>query len=432
MNKKKTQQKQIVIAVVLLLFLAVANYKNYYDTELDMLPSYDPTTNVEQSQEAVNTEEKVAVEKKVLNKFKTNKSSSLNISGDNYLVYVVDSNGVLVRWRKKKIKVHVEPSVYNETIRRALRTYNSTFVDYFEFIPSKKNNADVNIQMVESFESNNTQGELYMAGVTHNVFAGKDKRLSYSDMKLLSMKPNSKKRISDAELYPVVMHELGHALGIIGHSQNSSDVMYAFSTSNSGELSQRDINTIKMMYSDDNELIARETADFANKKLEEAKTYVKNSPNKALSWINLAKVYYDINMKEEALEAYKKALTIEPSNSVIYQSMAECYYSSEKYDTAIKYYNYALEKATDFSMHPALYNMIGLSYAHKEDSLNAYNAFKQAFEFSSANKLVLHNLLAMCMELNKKQEATEYITRYKNSGGDMDDEILRKAEKWIK
>ena len=49
----------------------------------------------------------------------------------------------------------------------------------------------------------------------------------------------------------VFLHEIGHSLGIIGHSCNASDLMY-FSGSSTSELSARDIATIKRIYAPGN------------------------------------------------------------------------------------------------------------------------------------------------------------------------------------
>ncbi|MBQ3311513.1 tetratricopeptide repeat protein [bacterium] len=435
-DKQKKRCKQIVICIFLLAIISVANYKNYKVEE--PLPSYIDSVDVENdnlSEEVNNDLEVTDIPKKEYTANSDNdggeKSNNSGLSGSNYLVYAVDTNGVLVKWNKKKIKVNVAPSIYNNVIRSALRTYNNAFNGYFEFVPSKRNFADITIDIVDSLESLSSQSEIYMAGLTNNIFEGSDKHLSSSSIKLLSVKPNSKLKVTEDEMYAVIMHELGHALGIVGHSQDESDVMFAFTSKNTGHLSQRDITTIKMMYSNDKELIKRETASFAQRKLDEAKAYVKSAPNKAVSWINLGKVYYDVNMKEAALDAYKKALTIEPSNPNIYLSMAECYYNSEKYNTAIKYYNYAIQKSADESSNSAIYNMIGLCYARMDDVNNSYLSFEKAFNYNKSNKSVLFNLLTLCVELKKKTEAKNFIEQYKSAGGDMSDSKINKAIKDI-
>ncbi len=46
----------------------------------------------------------------------------------------------------------------------------------------------------------------------------------------------------------IVAHELGHALGLLGHSQNKGDLMFPITDEHS-RISQRDLNTIRKLYS---------------------------------------------------------------------------------------------------------------------------------------------------------------------------------------
>lgn len=55
--------------------------------------------------------------------------------------------------------------------------------------------------------------------------------------------------ISDVnEFYSIILHEIGHALGIFKHSSNKEDIMYK-EKSTIGTLSVQDKNTIKLIYS---------------------------------------------------------------------------------------------------------------------------------------------------------------------------------------
>lgn len=59
------------------------------------------------------------------------------------------------------------------------------------------------------------------------------------------------KTLSDAELEKTALHEVGHALGLEGHSSNPTDIMYyAVSRRQSGTLTGRDRNTMARLYSE--------------------------------------------------------------------------------------------------------------------------------------------------------------------------------------
>lgn len=435
-------KKQFIIAVVLLLFIGIANYINYYapPKTLYKLLSFselsaeeqakllESSTNTSVKSKKANTKEKFANEDKSA---PVKPVSSKDLS-DNYINYAVDSNGKIVKWDKQKITVFVNSADYQEPIYNALSAYNTAFDGYFKFYLTKsRETADIKIDEVDKFNSNDNPDSLYIAGLTSNNFTSEGRFLSSSLVQLLSKKPNSDKKVSKSEMYRVVMHELGHALGIIGHSPVDTDIMYALNKAN--DFSRRDLATLRLMYSNDTELIKQETKNFASVKLKEAEEYAKKTKNKALAWVNLGRVYYDLDRKEDALDAYKKALTIEPDNPIIYQSMAECYYSSKKYETAIKYYKLAIDYLKSDEQKNPVINMIGLCYAKMEKFEDAYTYFKQSYEFDRYNKMILKNYLVACVETERKKEAKDAIDNYKQKYPSiMQEDFIKDVLKWAK
>jgi predicted Zn-dependent protease len=55
--------------------------------------------------------------------------------------------------------------------------------------------------------------------------------------------------LPDAEMRTVCLHEIGHALGLFGHSTNNEDIMFFCGTpSSTGALTERDRQTIGHLY----------------------------------------------------------------------------------------------------------------------------------------------------------------------------------------
>lgn len=70
------------------------------------------------------------------------------------------------------------------------------------------------------------------------------------------LRPNYYPAIPEKVLAHAFMHELGHAIGIFGHSDKPSDAMFTFEIASNGKLTQeklgtlstRDVNTLKVIY----------------------------------------------------------------------------------------------------------------------------------------------------------------------------------------
>lgn len=355
-------------------------------------------------------------------------NSSNNPNG-NYLHNAIDSSGQIHKWTKKGIAVWVENSSYQTTIYQAFAKYNKTFPELFKFmITQDRKKADITVTMVNILEHSNS-GEYYKQGST-NLNYNQKGEINTANISLLPL-DNKGNYISKSQMYSVILHEIGHAVGITGHSQDKHDVMYGFRSSS--EFSTKDIETIRLMYSKNKEEVSSAKIGFESSKLQEALSYARKLPNKTTSWIQLGQVYYDLGQLNEALEAYKKALTIDPTDSDVYRSMAQCYYMSKKYETAIKYFKYAKQYSNNDIDTSLIDENIGICY-HKLNQFNeAYPYLKSAFEANPKIKGNLYNFISVCANLDKKEDAKIAIEKYKNAGNDIsNDEMIQVALKWIK
>ena len=176
---------------------------------------------------------------------------------------------------------------------------------------------------------------------------------------------------SDKELYNTILHEIGHALGIMGHSYSSDDLMFMSTIpefnitryrSSFQYLSQDDINTIKLLYKlipnisntpmskFDKEgliyapIVLGNEKDIAKRKINEALTYIQNAPNLPGGYIDLGVAYADLGKSTEAVNAFREGLSKAQTDNdkyIIYYNIAIVHLNSNKLDEAERYVNLA-------------------------------------------------------------------------------------------
>lgn len=346
------------------------DYRYYYVSTLSNLK---PVYSIQKEMYAFAEEDKddgasiLAREK--INEWKININQNI---GNNYIEQA-PSDSKIIRWSKSSfpLKVYIDdsnqnnlPDYYKSSVLRALNQWEKS-VDFISFVnANKKSDAQIIISF-EKMPDNICSDSVckYVVGYTNPKISGS--RLKNMNIILYDKNPKDE-YFSDKEIYNTILHELGHALGIMGHSYSTDDLMYqqaqeyskVFSKYRSDfhYLSGNDVNTIQLLYMleptiTDKHLTSKEkliytpiilgsTEEIARKKVKEALSYIKSSPELSVGYINLAGAYADLKEYQKAIDALQNALDLANTNNekfVIYFNFAYVYMNMEKYETALQY-----------------------------------------------------------------------------------------------
>lgn len=262
----------------------------------------------------------------------------LENAGNNYIEQVPQDTNV-IRWNKKTfpLKVYVErdesvPDYYYNAVSRALKQWDSSFKFLSFKMTRNKSDSDINI-LFKDIPQNMCEGRTctYVSGFTEPQINGKTlKRMTIT---LYKTNPHNK-YLTDYEMYNIILHELGHALGILGHSYSTNDLMYLQAEENNPYfskfrsdfqyLSGNDINTLNLLYkleptitnhpiTDKHELIYTpiilgNTEQMQEKKIKEHLAYIQKTPDNSAGYINLASAYVDQKRYNKAVNALNSAL----------------------------------------------------------------------------------------------------------------------------
>lgn len=298
------------------------------------------------------------------------KLNILNNIGDNYIEQApFDRN--LVRWDIKTfpLKVRLEipittPDYYRIEIEKAFLQWTvSTDFLKFEFV--EKGKADIIVKF------NPLPEDVCEDGICKYVVAYTEPKISGKILKSMTItmydKDANGNYFSDKELYNTVLHEIGHALGIMGHSYSSDDLMYMSSQpemnftryrNNFQFISKDDLNTVNLLYKlipdisnvsmtkfeKDGLIFAPivlgNEKDIGRRKIKEAENYIQSAPDLPGGYIDLAVAYADMEKYSQAIEALRTALDLAKSDSdryLIYYNIAVIHLNSNRPEEAEKY-----------------------------------------------------------------------------------------------
>lgn len=190
------------------------------------------------------------------------------------------------------------------------------------------------------------------------------------------------KYLSHSVVKTTILHELGHAVGLWGHSPYPEDVMYFEATAPNP--TKRDIATLKKVYSTPPNTAFHQTA------IQILQDDVAKRPNDAYLHHLLGTIYADQLEYDAAIGAFQKALALAPSSPGHATRLALLFDEKQMYPQAIAHYTNALKKQPS----PELYGRLGTLYLLRENYEKAIEYFKKGLRFNIQSPELKQNILA--------------------------------------
>lgn len=334
----------------------------------------------------------------------------LSNSGDNYITEV-PFNDKILRWDVKKfpLKVFIEtktpnlpPAYYTIEIQKAFLQWQSSTKNFirFEFVKDEKDaNILVSINSSEEMKKCTQDNCKYTVAYTTPSFNGE--LLKKMDIFFYDTN-NLGKPFSQREVYNTALHEIGHSLGIMGHSSNKDDLMYMENNEDkiSNEeisdyelISHRDLNTLNLLYKLVPDITNTPMAQFntslqffspivlgdeqeiTTHKILEAENYINGAPELPNGYIDLAAAYAETKQYSKATEAFDKALSLCSNDNerfVVYYNYSIIYTEIQDWKSALKYAQMAkqIQPSADID---GIIAMINYKMGRKDLAKNAYN-----------------------------------------------------------
>ncbi len=276
--------------------------------------------------------------------------------------------GRLIRWNPDTfpLRVYIEnnpslPDYFYKEVKNAFDDWKKASGNFFTFIyVEPEDYADIRCKFNRNFDREIKNGGM-TAGL--NKFHIDNDLIAYSEITFAVYDTNNK-YIKPKKLSITAKHEIGHSLGINGHSTNSADIMYPVLRNYRVNISKGDINTLRLLYSIVPDISNKEFSKEAKAKMIQAEAILGDYESRIAGELDDAK--YDIELSNES--GHKVA------------RIAELYVAQKNYDEAIENYKKLIHKTSDTKSKALIYYKIAICYKNlnkNDESLNyaltAYN-----------------------------------------------------------
>ena len=186
--------------------------------------------------------------------------ASWNNTKNNYFRQIESTPLGYLVWTKFPIKVYVdsvrpENTAANRRFQQWTTAAEEAIAEWNTYLPleeiATKDEADIVILRLQSERKIKLNRETGLYDFPRAVAAKTNYKfylLEENDAIAMRMKIEVSPNFTGVSLLATMRHELGHALGLWGHSPNKNDALYFSQVNNPPAISERDINTLKKIY----------------------------------------------------------------------------------------------------------------------------------------------------------------------------------------
>lgn len=347
--------------------------------------------------------------------------------GENYIEQA-PANGQILRWdiTKFPLRVYIKsnspstPQYFVPSIQHAFLQWqkSSSNLVHFQFIDDE-NQANIVVVINSSDEMKKCVEEnckYTIAYTTPDIDGDMLKKMNI----LFYDSNNLGQPFSQKEIYNTALHEIGHALGIMGHSYNKDNLMYMETgeddsyfqqfRSDFQSISQVDLNTLNLLYKLVPDITNTPMSQFdtrgqffphiilgsdeqiTSQKIIEAQNYIKQAPELPNGYLDLAAAYADLKKYGKALDALDLALQYSSNNDekfIVYYNCAVIYMNMKDWQNCIQYADLA-RQADPTSVDAK--GLLAIAYYNLGHRIEAKQAYEEAIQAEPGNVINSYNL----------------------------------------
>lgn len=368
------------------------------------------------------------------------KNQILMSTGENY-IEKAPMEGQILRWDVSKFPLGVyfknnstnAPQYFIPTIKRAFLQWqgaSSNLVSFNFTDDEKKANIVVSINPSTDMKKCGEQDCKYTVAYTTPDIDGnflKKMDIFFYDSNNLGQ-PFSQK-----EIFNTAIHEIGHSLGIMGHSSNPNNIMFMETNPNNHSyfenmrsdfqsISQCDLNTLSLLYklvpditntplnefNTDHQfyphIILGSDEQITSQKVLEAQNYIRSAPDLPNGYIDLAAAYEELKQYNQSLDALNQALqhsTSDAEKFMVYYNFAVIYMSLKDWQNCLQYADLAKQANPSSVDADGLMAMANYNLGHRAEAKQIY---AEAIADEPDNIINSYNLAVLYIrELNLPQ-----------------------------